>query len=97
MSAHFLTADAQAVFVLLHISATLRRRDISVSRELLARCYGAALLGRTGESWRACNAIYNKLREPAGSLLFHVKQKSVNLPVVSCETAKYLMFHVKQL
>ena len=41
--------------------------------------------------------IYNKVREPNGSLLFHVKQKSMNLPVVSCKTAKYLMFHVKQL
>lgn len=41
--------------------------------------------------------IYNKVREPNGSLLFHVKQKSMNLPVVSCKMAKYLMFHVKQL
>lgn len=32
-----------------------------------------------------------------GRILFHVKQKPVDLPVVSYKTAKYLMFHVKQL
>ena len=84
--------------VLLHMSATLRRRDMTVSRELFACCYGQHFwVKKVGESRKACRSIYNKVREPNGSLLFHVKQKPMNLPVVSCKTAKYLMFHVKQL
>ena len=84
--------------VLLHMSATLRRRDMTVSREIFACCYGQHFwVKKVGESRKACRSIYNKVREPNGSLLFHVKQKSMNLPVVSCKTAKYLMFHVKQL
>ena len=77
--------------VLLHMSAILRRRDMTVSRELFASYYGQHFWVKLEK------VIYNKVREPNGSLLFHVKQKSMNLPVVSCKTAKYLMFHVKQL
>ena len=83
--------------VLLHMSATLRRRDMTVSRELFACCYGQHFWVKLEKVGKRVESIYNKVREPNGSLLFHVKQKSVNLPVVSCETAKYLMFHVKQL
>lgn len=77
--------------LLLHMSAILRRRDMPVSRELFASYYGQHFWVKLEK------VIYNKVREPNGSLLFHVKQKSINLPVVSCKTAKYLMFHVKQL
>ena len=84
--------------VLLHMSAALRRRDMTVSREIFACCYGQHFwVKKVGESRKACRSIYNKVREPDGSLLFHVKQKPMNLPVVSCKTAKYLMIHVKQL
>ena len=83
--------------VLLHMSATLRRRDMTVSRELFACCYGQHFWVKLEKVGKRVESIYNKVREPDGSLLFHVKQKSMNLPVVSCKTAKYLMFHVKQL
>ena len=83
--------------VLLHISAILRRRDMTVSREHFACCCGQHFWVKLEKVGERVAHIYNKVREPAGSLLFHVKQKSMNLPVVSCETAKYLMFHVKQL
>ena len=83
--------------VLLHMSATLRRRDMTVSRELFASCYGQHFWVKLEKVGKRVEVYINKVREPNGSLLFHVKQKSMNLPVVSCKTAKYLMFHVKQL
>ena len=82
--------------VLLHMSATLRRRDMTVSRDLFTCCYGQHFWVKLEKVGKRVE-VYNKVREPNGSLLFHVKQKPVNLPVVSCKTAKYLMFHVKQL
>ena len=78
-------------------SATLRRVGITVPTNGFT-VYDARQfwVGREQIGERV-NVIYNKVREPAGSLLFHVKQKSVDLPVVSCKTVKYLMFHVKHL
>ena len=83
--------------VLLHMSATLRRIGITVPTNGFT-VYDARQfwVGREQIGERVKVYIY-KVREPNGSLLFHVKQKSMNLPVVSCKTAKYLMFHVKQL
>lgn len=82
--------------VLLYMSATLRRRDMTVSRDLFTCCYGQHFWVKLEKVGKRVE-VYIKVREPNGSLLFHVKQKPVNLPVVSCKTAKYLMFHVKQL
>lgn len=82
--------------LLLHMSAILRRRDMTVSRDLFTCCYGQHFWVKLEKVGKRVE-VYNKVREPNGSLLFHVKQKSINLPVVSCKTAKYLMFHVKQL
>ena len=61
--------------VLLHMSATLRRRDMTVSRDLFTCCYG--------------QHFWVKLEK--------VGKRVADLPVVSYKTAKYLMFHVKQL
>ena len=67
--------------VLLHMSAALRRRDMTVSREIFACCYGQHFwVKKVGESRKACRSIYNKVREPDGSLLFHVKHL-----MVACE------------
>ena len=83
--------------VLLHMRFSLRRRNIAVLREHFACCCGQHFWVKLEKVGERVAHIYNKVREPAGSLLFHVKQKSMNLPVVSCKAAKYLMFHVKQL
>ena len=82
--------------LLLHMSAILRRRDMTVSRDLFTCCYGQHFWVKLEKVGKRVE-VYNKVREPNGSLLFHVKQKPVDLPVVSYKTAKYLMFHVKQL
>ena len=83
--------------VLLHMSATLRRVGITVPTNGFTVCDAWHFWVKLEQTGERVAHIYNKVREPAGSLLFHVKQKSMNLPVVSCKTAKYLMFHVKQL
>lgn len=69
---------------------------MTVSRDLFTCCYGQHFWVKLEKVGKRVE-VYNKVREPNGSLLFHVKQKSMKLPVVSCKTAKYLMFHVKQL
>lgn len=88
---YFATYSQSTDNVLLHMRFSLRRVGIPVPTNGFTVCDARHFwVGREQIGERV--NIYNKVREPNGSLLFHVKQKPVDLPIVSCKTGDMLCF-----